>query len=462
MHGPSPPTLSTPQSWARELRAVLALSWPLSLSNLTQVAMGTTDVMMMGSLSADTLAAGALGANLYFMALIFGIGLLNAAAPMIARELGRDPSATAPVRATVRVALWSSAVLALPCWGVLWFAEDLLLAMGQAPGLAALAGTYVHAMQGALLPSWGFLVLRSFIGALEKPVWSLLIGLAAVALNAAANWCLMLGHGGFQPMGIAGSGLATLLSSTAMFAALIVVTGCRAPFRRYRLFAGFGRPDWPRFRDFWRLGLPMAAALSFEATMFNAAVFLMGLIGAASLAAHAIVIQLASLTFMVPLGIGQAASVRVGRARGAEDRQAVRRAGWAAMGVAVGFMGCMSLGMILAPGLLISAFLTSSDPAAAAVAELAAAFLMAAALFQIADGAQTVGAGMLRGLHDARMPMIFALTGYWGIGLPLGVVLAFPLGLGGVGLWIGLAAGLAVVASLMLWRWLYREAYGLS
>jgi MATE family multidrug resistance protein len=461
MPGTPQPTFPSSSSWAGELRAIIALSWPLALANLTQVAMGTTDVMMMGWLSADTLAAGALGANLYFMAFVFGMGLLNAAAPMIARDLGRDPGATAPIRGTVRVGLWSALFIAVPCWLALWRSEPILLAMGQDPDLSALAGAYVHTLQWALLPAWGFIVLRSFISALERPLWSFVIGLGTVGLNAAANWCLMLGHCGCRPLGISGSGLATLISSVVMIFALACVTSVARPFRRYRLFSGFFRPDWPRLREFWRLGLPMAATVSFEVTMFNAAVFLMGLIGAASLAAHSIAIQLSSLTFMVPLGIGQAAAVRVGRALGRRDREAIRRAGWTALGLATTFMAAMSLIMIAAPRLLISAFLDTEDPVNATVVERATSFLMLAALFQIADGAQTVGGGMLRGLHDARIPMLFALIGYWTIGLPLGAVLAFSVGLGGVGIWIGLATGLAVVAASMISRWHYREAFGL-
>jgi MATE family multidrug resistance protein len=457
----SRPSFADPSSWGRELRAIVALSWPLSLANLTQVVMGTTDVMMMGWLSADTLAAGALGSNLFFITFIFGAGLLNAAAPMMARDLGRDPAATAPVRGTVRAALWSAFCVAVPCWLALWWSEKLLLAMGQDPGLAALAGTYVRVLQWALLPGWGFLVLRSFVSAVERPVWSFVIGLAAVGLNAAANWCLMLGHWGFHPLGIAGSGVATLLSCLFMALAHGVVVIVARPFRRFRLFAGFFCPDWPKLREFWRLGLPMAATLSFEVTMFNAAVFLMGLIGAAQLAAHQIAIQLAALTFMIPLGIGQAASVRVGRALGRGDREAIRRAGWTALGVATAFMATMAVIMVTVPRLLISAFLDTGDPGNAAVVEYATTFLLLAALFQIADGAQTVGAGMLRGLHDARMPMLFALVGYWAIGLPLGVWLAFGMGLGGVGIWIGLATGLGTVAALMIRRWCKREALGL-
>jgi MATE family multidrug resistance protein len=344
---------------------------------------------------------------------------------------------------------------------VLWWSKSLLIALGQDGALSEAAGTYVHALQWALLPSWCYLGLRSFVSALERPVWALFISVAAVLINAVANWCLMLGHCGCQPLGIAGSGFATLLSSLLMFAALSLVVCIAKPFRHFQVFAEFWRSDWPLFRALWRLGLPMAATLSFEVTMFNAAVFLMGMIGAASLAAHSIAIQLASLTFMVPLGIGQAVTVRVGRAYGAQDRAAIRRAGWTAFGLAVVFMAAMSLTMIVAPRLLISAFLDIADPNNAGVIDRTVSFLIFAALFQIADGVQVVGSGMLRGLHDARVPMIFALVGYWVIGLPLGVLLAFPFGLNGIGIWIGLATGLTVVACLMVGRWRRREALGL-
>ncbi len=261
---------------------------------------------------------------------------------------------------------------------------------------------------------------------------------------------------------LVGAGIATTFSSTIMFGGLALVVLFDRKFRRYRLFGRFWRADWPRFRQLWRLGLPIAATLVFEVTIFNAAVFLMGLISAAAIAAHSIAIQIASVAFMVPLGFGQAATVRVGRAYGARDADGIARAGWTAYALGVGFMTVTAALMLFAPHLLIGGFLDLSDPDNAAVVRLAVTFLAFAALFQVADGAQVVGAGMLRGLHDTRMPMIFAAVGYWGIGFPLGVLLAFPLGMQGVGVWIGLAAGLAVVAVLMAVRWIGRERLGLT
>lgn len=445
----------------RELKALSALSWPIVLSNLAQIAMGTTDVIMMGWHSTQTMAAGALGANLYFMALVFGIGMLNAVSPIIARGLGHDRADTTNVARTVKSGLWSALLLAIPCWAILWWSEALLVAMGQDRALAAAAGNYVRAMQWTLLPFWCFLVLRAFLAALERPFWTFVIGAAGVLANAAGNWCLLLGRCGFEPLGIAGSGIATSLASTLMLVALIFIVVCDRDFARYHVFRRLAQIDWSRLRALWHLGLPMAGTLLFEVAVFNTAVFLMGLIGTAELAAHSIAIQLASLTFMVPLGIGHAATVRVGLAFGAGDRNRIRRAGQATLLVATAFMATTSLVMLLVPGLLIGAFIDTAAPANAEVVRLAGAFLLLAALFQIADGTQAVASGMLRGLHDARVPMLYAITGYWGIGLPLGVALAFWLGIGGIGIWIGLAAGLFTVAVLMLSRWHRRERLGL-
>jgi MATE family multidrug resistance protein len=246
-----------------------------------------------------------------------------------------------------------------------------------------------------------------------------------------------------------------------MFFGLAVVISLDRTLRRYHLFGRFWRADWARYRALWRIGVPIGLTLAFEVTIFNAAALLMGRFGASELAAHAIALQIASFTFMVPLGVSQAVTVRVGLAYGAGDPHGVTRAGWMAFALGVGFMAGTALLMVVAPRTLVGFFLDTADPANAPVVGFALSFLMLAALFQLADGAQAVGAGMLRGLQDTRVPMIYAAIGYWGIGLPVGVALGFGTGLRGVGIWIGLALGLAVVAGLMLWRWTRRGRLGL-
>ncbi|CAH1656327.1 putative multidrug resistance protein NorM [Hyphomicrobiales bacterium] len=448
-------------AWRAEARAMAALGWPLILTNVAQTAMTTTDVIMMGRIGPQALAAGALAANLYFAVLIFCIGLVTATAPMVATELGRHRHSVLDVRRTVRQGFWSAAIIAVPAWAILWYGEAILLAFGQDRELAAAAGGYLRTLQWSILPFLLYLVLRSFVAALERPLWPLLIGLFAIVFNALANLCLMFGKFGFPALGLPGSGIATSLSSTLLFAGLAVVIVTDRRFRRYRLFGHWWRADWPRLIAFWRLGLPIAATITLEVTIFNAAAFLMGLLSSSELAAHAIAMQIASLAFMVPLGVGQAATVRVGRGYGAHDPDAIRRAGWMAFVICMSFMAVTASVMILLPQVLIGAFLDTADPANAQVIGFAVLFLAFAALFQAADGGQAVLIGMLRGLHDTRVPMLIAATGYWIIGLPLGAVLAFPLGWRGAGIWTGLATGLSVVAVLLMWRWLRRDRIGL-
>jgi MATE family multidrug resistance protein len=349
----------------------------------------------------------------------------------------------------------------VPAWIVLWHTEPILLLFGQEPQAAADAQAFMHLLQWGFLPTLGFIALRSFVAALQRPMWALVVTGLTILFNIAANWALVFGHLGLPAMGLRGSGLATALSNFFLFVAFALVAALNDKFRRYHLFGNWWRADWPRFVKLWRLGLPIGAALAFEITVFNAAVFLMGQFGTDALAAHTIAIQIASVSFMVPMGLSQAATVRVGRAHGAGDRDGVTRAGWTAFGLAVAFMASMSALMMTAPQTLIGAFIDVGDAANAVVVDTAMSFLFCAAVFQIADGAQAVGAGMLRGLQDTRTPMIYAAVGYWGFGMPLSLLLAFKAGLGGIGIWIGLAAGLVAVALVMIWRWTRRDRLGL-
>jgi len=443
--------------WVAEARAMLALAWPMIMTNLGQTAMTTTDVMMIGRLGPDALAAGTLGPSLYFAPMIFGLGLISATSPMIASELGRRSHSVRDVRRTVRQGFWTALAVVVPVWLLLWQAEPILLGMGQEPHLAKLAASYVHTLMWSALPFYLYVVLRSFISALERPGWALGTVSFAVVFNVLANWCLVFGNLGFPALGVQGSGLATALSSTFMFAGLAFVVSVERQFRRYHLFGRLWRADWPRFAALMRLGLPIGAILVFEVSIFNASAFLMGLIGTVPLAAHAIAIQIASVAFMVPMGLGQAATVRVGRAYGARSGEAVALAGRTAFVMGVGFMVLTALLMVSFPRLLISGFIDVAAPDNAAVVATATAFLALAALFQVFDGAQAVASGMLRGIHDTTAPMIYAAIGYWGVGLPLGALLAFRFGFGGVGIWVGLSSGLAIVSALLTVRWFRRE-----
>lgn len=458
MHAPVPPPA---RLWRREAVATAALAGPLILTNLAQSAINATDVVLLGWLGARELAASSIGLNLYLIFLIFGMGLVMAASPIMAQELGARRHSVREVRRTVRQAMWAAVTITLPTWVILWNAETLLVLLGQEPALSRDAEQFVRPLMFGLLPALLYLVLRAYVAALEQPAWALWISVAGVIVNAVVNYGLIFGAFGLPRLGLFGAGLGSALTQTAMFIGMGTVVLLHPRFRRYRLFGRFWRPDWSRYAQMWRVGLPIALTLSLEVTLFIAAVFLMGLIGTDSIAAHAIAIQIASLTFMVPLGLSQAVTVRVGLAFGRRDPAGITRAGWTAFTMGVAFMAAMALVMFAIPEALVGLFLDEALPENRPVLPLAISFLYVAAFFQVVDGAQSVGAGMLRGLQDTTVPMLFAGFGYWIVGMGTAIWLGFGLGWEGLGIWIGLAAGLAIVSVLMLWRWSRRAQTGL-
>ncbi len=452
---------SSRTAWRDEAWAMLSLAWPLILSNLTMTLISATDVVLLGRLGARELAASALGLNLSMALTLFALGLVYAAAPMMASEIGRKFNSVRDVRRTFRQSLWTIVTIVVPLWTLLWQTEEIMLLFGQDPGLAKGAGTFIHGYQWSMLPFLIFQAMRNFLAALERPGWVLAVSVFGIGLNALVSWALIFGKFGMPALGLLGAGLGTSIVWTIMVIVLAIIIITQPPFRRYHLFGRFWRADWDRYRTMWRLGLPIAVTLGFEAGVFAAAVWLMGLINAESVAAHAIALQIASMTFMVPMGLAQAATVRVGMGYGRADAAAIRRSGWTAFVMGTGFMAIMALTLILFPRALIGVFIDSDLQENARVIELAMGFLGVAAIFQIADGAQVVAAGMLRGLHDTRVPMFMAGFGYWGIGIGVGSLLAFRYGWDGVGIWTGLAVGLAVVAVLLLSRWVMRGRLGL-
>jgi len=459
MRTASPPARS-PVS--KEIRATLALALPLILGNFAQSAINTTDVLILGRYDVDALAAAALAVNIYWAFGIFGMGLVTAASPLIAAECGRRANSVRDVRRTVRQACWASAAISVPIWAILWHSEWLLLRLGQEPELAAAAAQFVRIAMWGVLPFLIHIVLRYYVTALERPIWGVLVTFAGVGFNALACWALVFGELGLPELGLAGAALANALANLFLMLGMMAVVARVRPFRRFRLAGHFWRPDWPRFREIFGLGLPIAATYGLEITVFNAAVFLMGLIDRASLAAHAIAIQIAAMAFMIPLGLAQAATVRVGFAHGRRDADGVGRAGRVALVMGVGAALVLSAGMASFARPLVGLFVDGDDPGAAEVFGLAVSFVLVAAVFQLVDGAQAVGAGILRGVQDTRWPMVFAALGYWAVGLGLALLLAFRLGLEGLGIWIGLAAGLAAVALLMVGRWLMRARLGIG
>jgi multidrug resistance protein, MATE family len=447
--------------WREEFRATLALAWPLILANLTQQAIQATDVLLMGRLGATQLAAATLALNLTFTFNLMMLGLLIASSPMMATALGQRFNAVRDVRRTFRAGLWLLAFMLPPYWLVLWNVGDLMRAFGESDELARQGQTFLRAYMWCTAPWLLFQLLRNFVSALERPRIVLWLSLAGIAVNALLSWALIFGRLGLPALGLVGGGLGSTLTWLMMCGALAAVVFLDRQFRRFHLFGNWWRFDGQRIVAMIKLGWPIGLTMALEMGVFALAAYFMGWIGAPAVAAHAVALQLAALTFMVPLGLGQAATVRVGLALGRRDEAGIARAGWTAWVMGVAFMGAMAVVMWGIPRWLVTLFLTDV-PANAVTIALAVSFLRVAAAFQLVDGAQVIGAGMLRGLHDTRWPLLFALVGYWVVGLGIGAWLAFGRDWQGVGIWVGLASGLAAVAALMLGRWVLRDRLGLT
>jgi MATE family multidrug resistance protein len=448
-------------AWKGELRATMALAWPLILANLTQQVIQATDVLLMGRLGAAPLAAATLALNMTFTLNVLMLGLVIASSPMMATALGQRFNAVRDVRRTFRAGLWLIVAMLPPYWLILWHVGDLMRLFGESESLARQGQTFLRAYMWCTAPWLLFQLLRNFVSALERPRVVLWLSIGGIALNALLSWSLIFGHFGLPALGLLGGGTGSSITWLIMCGALIAVIASDRQFRRFHLFGNWWRFDGQRTMAMVRLGWPIGITMALEMGVFALAAYFMGWIGAPAVAAHAVALQLAALTFMVPLGLGQAATVRVGLALGRGDEAGITRAGWTAWVLGVGFMGTMALVMWSIPRELVTMFL-SDVPANATVIALAVSFLRVAAAFQLVDGAQVIGAGMLRGLHDTRWPLVFALVGYWVVGLGIGSWLAFDRDWKGVGIWVGLASGLAAVAVLMLARWTMRDQLGLT
>lgn len=438
--------------WRTELRATVLLAVPMVLTQLSQIAIQTTDVVMMGWLGAHELAAGALASHTFYAFFLLGLGVCTAVAPLAAQALGANRRRD--VRRYTRQGLYAAAIVCVPIWLLLaWFAPIARL-LGQDPAVVASAAPYMTALLVALPGALGYVVLRCFCAAINRPGPALVAMVIGIPVNGLLNYALMFGGFGLPKMGLVGAGVSTAIVETAMFVGLLAYVTQARGFRRYGILVRFWRQDVVRLKQVFVVGLPIGGAILLEALMFSAAVYFMGVISDASIAAHQIAIQAAAISFMVPLGVGQAATIRVGYAAGRRDRDQVRRAAFVAYGVGCGFMAVMALVFLAIPETLASGFLDRSDPANAPVIALAVTFLGIAALFQIFDGGQVLGQHILRGLKDTKVPMLVAGIGYWGVGMPAGALFAFGLGLEGSGVWYGLALGLALVAAILLWRFL--------
>jgi MATE family multidrug resistance protein len=371
-------------------------------------------------------------------------------APLAAQAFGaRNPRM---VRRSLRAGLWAGLLISLPMMALPLYGEQILVMLGQAPATARLAQRYLLGLAWGITPALWFLAIRSFMGAVNRPEPGLWITLAAIPANAVLVYLLIHGKFGLPRLELFGAGLAHTTVNFGMFLAALWFASGRRPFRKYRVLGRIWRIDWTLMRKLIIIGAPISVAFLLEYGLFAAAALLMGLIGTTALAGHQIALQITAILFMVPLGIGIAATVRVGHAVGRNDAAAVKRAGYVATLLGIVIISALTLAVILGRFAIARFFFGEAAASAGDAVELTATLLMVGATFFVADGIQTVAAGALRGMNDTRVPLIFAAISYWLVGFTAAYGLAFWAGLGAVGVWVGLSCGTAVYATLLILR----------
>jgi MATE family multidrug resistance protein len=439
----------------QEIRPMLAIAGPVVLAEVGWMVMGFVDTIVVGRVGPEAIGAVGIGTAVFNTLAVFGMGLVLGLETLVSQGYGAKNLPTCH-RALV-AGLYLVGLIASPMLVIAAIATWSLRHWGLPPDVLRLAVPYLGILTWSLLPLLLYAVFRRYLQAMGLVAAVTFALISANVVNAVANWVLVFGHFGFPALGTNGSAIATLASRIYMASVLLVAMLWHDAHRRLGLFHVSWRFNARVVRRLVSLGLPAAGQLTLELGVFSAVTALAGRVGEAALAAHQVVLTLAGLTFMVPLGVGSAGAVRVGHAVGRRDAPGVRRSGWTALLLGAGFMACAAAAFLLVPTPLIHLF--TSDRA---VVALGVSLLAVAAMFQLFDGLQGVSTGVLRGLGDTRTPMLTNLVGHWLLGLPIGYALCFGAGWGVVGLWVGLSIGLVAVGITLVSVWSRRSADNLA
>lgn len=432
-------------------RAIAVLGLPLIGGHLAQMSIGVTDTVMLGWYGVEALAAVTLASTYFFVLFIFGSGFAMAVMPMVASYQAEGDETS--IRRATRMGLWLSfgfALLALP---LMIFAAPILRLMGQEEAIVVSGASYLSIAGWGILPALFVMVLKSYLAALERTQVVLWITLLAAIVNGLVNYALIFGNWGAPEMGVAGAATASLC--TQIVSLIGVVAYVRIYLPEHDLFRRLWGADWDMLKKVFRLGWPISITVLSEVGLFAASAVMMGWLGTIPLAAHGVALQLASLTFMVHLGLGNAGTVRAGNAYGRSDAPHLARGALVVTAMSLAFSVVTVAFFFLFPEFFIGIFILADDPARAEILQIGVGILFMAGLFQLVDGTQAVALGVLRGVQDTRLPMVYAAISYWGIGMPCSYLLGFTYGLDGIGVWAGLGIGLAVAAVLLnlrFWR----------
>jgi len=439
-----------PSAWLHESRAILHLAVPLALTQIAHMAIVTTDVVMMGRIGTDALAAGTLSSHFYWVFVAFAMGTLTGATPIMAQHLGARRFRK--IRPVVRNAAWLCLLLAITFGTAAWFSGTILTRLGQEEQIAANGQSYLRHMVWGLLPGLWLVVLSEFLVAHARPRAVLFVTILGIALNALLDYALMFGNLGAPELGLDGAGVASALVNVFMFLALLFYVLRDKRLCRYRLLGRFWKTDWAAMREIARVGLPIAVTEVAEMGMFVTTSLMMGLLGVEALAAHGVTAQCYAVIFMIPVGLAQAGAVRVGRAVGAGETKGAALSGWTAVAMAGIFTLIPVTAFWFAGRFIASLILDASNPGNADTLALASSLLAVASFFMLADSIQITARGALQGMKDTAIPMVIALATSWGLGLPAALILGFELHQGGQGIWAGLAIAMTAASLLLVWR----------
>jgi MATE family multidrug resistance protein len=426
-------------SYAGHARAIAVLGLPLIGGHLAQFAITLTDTVMLGWYGVESLAAVTLAGSYFFVLFLMGSGFGWAVMPLVAAAAASRDEVS--IRRSTRMGLWLSTGFAIAAMPLLWWSQPILLAMGQEPGIAAMAGGYLRVAGWGLFPALLVMALKSYLAALERTQAVLWIAVMAAAVNGLANYALIFGHWGAPELGLLGAAIASVTTQVASLLAVVAYAIRALP--AHDLFRRLWRPDTEMLGRVFRLGVPIGLTSLSEISLFAASAVMMGWLGAVPLAAHGIALQLASATFMVHLGLSNAATVRAGNAYGRRDRVVMARGAAVVTVLSLAVSVLTIILFLTAPEALLSLFMEADDPDRPQILLIGTGLLAMAALFQLVDGAQVMALGLLRGVQDTAVPMVIAVLAYWAVGLPASYVFGFMLDMGGIGVWMGLVLGLA-------------------
>lgn len=431
--------------YKKEIKKTLELAYPVIIGQLGFIMMGVVDSIMVGSVGAIPLAAASVGNSLFILISIVGLGISIAVTPLVAIAVGGNRYEECGIlfRQSLLINAITGIIIALAIFG----GTFLLPLIDQPPEVVAQAQSYTRLLGFSAIPYMVFASYKQFIEGFSVMRPSMIVVLLANLINALTNWLLIFGKAGFPQLGLDGAGWATFASRIFMAVILMVYVMRAEHFRRYDVTFHFRSINKKIIKKILALGLPSGIQYFFEVGAFSFAVVMVGWLGTYQLAAHQIAINLASISFMCALGVSAAGSIRVGNAVGRKNIEDTRRAGFTAIIISGSMMGSFGIIFIIFRNVLPSFYIDNPD-----VISFTSTILIIAALFQVSDGVQAVGIGVLRGLTDVKGPTLITFIAYWLLALPIGYLLGFTFGYGIVGVWIGLFLGLTTSALLLTLR----------